>query len=81
MSEHVDVNKLQYINELISIDGEVTLGRYGPVDGATAASGSECLAMLVREPKESLSEILVRLDNAIRLAVEDDVFTDEVNSP
>lgn len=35
--------------------------------------------MLVRQPQESLEGLLTRLDEAIRLAVEEDTYTDEIN--
>jgi hypothetical protein len=37
------------------------------------------LAALVRRPRESLEELLARLDAAIGDAWENDVFTDEIN--
>jgi hypothetical protein len=35
--------------------------------------------MLVRGPRESLEDLLTRLDIAIGKALEDDEFTDEIN--
>jgi hypothetical protein len=46
---------------------------------ATAADGSNCLAMLVRRDGESLNVLLKRLDKAIGLAWSNDMFVDEVN--
>ena len=68
------------IEALIEEGGEVTLGALPPHDcAATAADGSNCLAMLVRRERESLSALLKRLDKAIGLAWSNDVFIDEVN--
>ena len=69
-----------YIEALIEEGGEVTLGALPPHDcAATAADGSNCLAMLVRRDGESLNALLKRLDKAIGLAWSNDVFIDEVN--
>ena len=76
------VKRLQYIDDLISGDGQVTLGSIGPVGCCVAAAsdGNQCLAMLVRDSNESLAALLARLDSAIEDAVEHDVFVDELNA-
>jgi hypothetical protein len=48
---------------------------------ATAADEDHCLAMLVRRSGETLGEFLIRLDRAIEKAVNEDIFTDEINPP
>jgi hypothetical protein len=69
-----------YIEALIEDGGEITLGALPPHECvATAADGSNCLAMLVRRDGESLNALLKRLDKAIGMAWSNDVFTDEVN--
>lgn len=69
-----------YIEALIEEGGEITLGALPPhACVATAADGSNCLAMLVRYDGESLNALLRRLDKAIGLALSNDVFIDEVN--
>ncbi len=69
-----------YIEALIEDGGEITLGALPPHDcAATAADGSNCLAMLVRRDDESLNALLKRLDKAIGLAWSNDMFIDEVN--
>jgi hypothetical protein len=35
--------------------------------------------MLVRREDESLEQLLIRLDRAIAMAVEDEIFIDEIN--
>lgn len=72
--------KLKNIEELIDNEGEITIGRVGPVRcGATACDEADCLAMLVRRPNESFEDLLARLDSAIEDAMEHDVFVDEIN--
>ena len=69
------------IEALIEDGGEITLGALPPHEcAATAADGSNCLAMLVRSDGESLNALLRRLDKAIGLAWSNDVFIDEVNN-
>ena len=68
------------IEWLVNGEGEITIGRVGRIRCAAVASdGHNALAMLVRHPGESLDGLLTRLDEAIRLAVEEDVYTDEIN--
>jgi hypothetical protein len=72
--------RTNYIEALIEEGGEITLGALPPHEcAATAADGSNCLAMLVRRDGESLNVLLKRLDKAIGLAWSNDVFIDEVN--
>jgi len=69
-----------YIEALIEDGGEITLGALPPHEcAATAADGSNCLAMLVRRDGESVNALLERLDKAIGLAWSNDTFIDEVN--
>jgi hypothetical protein len=46
---------------------------------AAATDGDNCLAMLVRGQRETLVQLLTRLDQAIDKALNEDVYTDEVN--
>jgi len=70
------------IELLIDGNGDITIGAVGPVRcAATAADEDQCLAMLVRRPGESLSELLQRLDVAIADAYENSAFVDEINAP
>jgi hypothetical protein len=72
---------MNYIEALIEDGGEITIGALPPYECvATAADGSNCLAMLVRRDGESLNVLLKRLDKAIGLAWPDDTFVDEVNA-
>jgi hypothetical protein len=70
------------IEFLIDGKGDITIGAVGPIHcAATAADEDQCLAVLVRRPGESLSELLQRLDAAIADAYENNVFVDEINAP
>ena len=72
--------KTNYIEALIEDGGEITVGALPSHECvATAADGSNCLAMLVRRDGESLNVLLKRLDKAIGLAWSNDMFIDEVN--
>lgn len=68
------------IEWLVDGEGEITIGRVGRIRcAAVAVDGHNALAMLVRRPQESLHDLLARLDEAIRLAVEEEQYTDEIN--
>lgn len=72
---------LPNIEDLISY-GDITLGVLHPIGCiATAADEDRCLAMLVRRRDETLGQLLIRLDRAIEKAVNEDIFTDEINPP
>jgi hypothetical protein len=61
-------------------DGEITIGMLRPIGCvATAADEDFTYAMLVRRRKESLMDLLVRLDQAIDKALTLGIFTDEIN--
>jgi hypothetical protein len=69
-----------YIADFIE-DGEITLGQMYPVGCvAIANDGHNTLAMLVRRDGETLAQLLARLDQAIAKALDEDIFTDEINS-
>jgi hypothetical protein len=73
--------KWPHIDELVRYDGDIVIGRLSRIGCvATAADGHNALAMLVRRSGESLEDLLTRLDEAIRKASEEAVYTDEVNS-
>ncbi|MHB8725588.1 MAG: hypothetical protein ACYC9Z_09450 [Casimicrobiaceae bacterium] len=75
-------NALANIEFLIDGNGDITIGRSCPVPCvATAADEDQCLAMLVRRPGESLTELLQRLDAAIGDAYETGIYIDEVDAP
>lgn len=70
---------LPHIADFIE-DGQITLGQMDPVGCvAIASDGHNTLAMLVRNDSETLAQLLVRLDQAIGKALDEDIFTDEIN--
>ena len=72
---------LPHIAELIA-DGEITVGVINPVGCvAVATDGHNSLAMLKRRPGETLTQLLIRLDQAIERAWTEEIYTDEINSP
>lgn len=71
---------LPNIAELIEY-GQITVGvlqRVGAV--AIASDGHNSLAMLVRRQGETLDALLARLDQAIDKALNEEIFTDEINA-
>jgi len=75
----VVVSSLSNIAELIE-NGEITLGTLRPIGCVATAADDDCTyAMLVRRRGESLSQLLVRLDQAIDKALTLGIFTDEIN--
>ena len=70
------------IESLIDGDGDITIGRIGPVRcAATAADEDQCLAMLQRRQVESPIALLQSLAGASAHAYDDGEFTDEINPP
>lgn len=71
---------MKNIEFLIDGNGEITIGRIGPVPcAAIAVNEDQCLAMLVRREGESFMDLLARLDAAIENADENEIFIDEIN--
>ena len=63
-------------------DGQISIGAIKPIACAAIASDEHnMLAALLRRPHETLQQLLERLDRAVQLALEDEVFTDEINAP
>ena len=63
-------------------DGQIAIGSIGPIACAAVANDEHnMLAALVRRPEETLQQLLERLDRAVQLALEDEIFTDEINAP
>ncbi len=73
--------KLENIECLLDGDGEISIGRFGPVScAAIACDEGNNLAMLRRKPNEDLAQLLERLDKAIEKAWEEEIYTDEINA-
>jgi hypothetical protein len=63
-------------------EGQIAIGAIRPIACAAIANdGHNMLAALVRRPDETLHQLLERLDQALQLALQDEVFTDEINKP
>jgi hypothetical protein len=78
--EEAPEERWSQIQWLVDGEGDITIGRVGRIRcAATASDSHNALAMLVRQRGETLEELLTRLDEAIRLAVEEDEYTDEIN--
>jgi hypothetical protein len=61
-------------------DGQITVGILRPVGCVAIANDDHnTLAMLQRRPGETLQQLLLRLDQAIAKALNDDEFIDEIN--
>jgi len=70
---------LPHIADFIE-DGQITLGQMDPVGCVAIANDHHnTLAMLVRNDGETLAHLLARLDQAIGKALDEDIFTDEIN--
>ena len=74
---------LPYIEFLIDGNSEITFGAIASIPCAvTATDEDQCLAMLVRRDGETLGQLLIRLDRAIEIAAEDEIFINEIiNGP
>lgn len=72
---------LENVEDLIDGAGQITIGAVEPVQcAAVALYENRPLAMLVRRDRETLAQLLKRLDTAIDLAHEEEVFIDEINN-
>jgi hypothetical protein len=73
---------LANIAALIDNGGQITLGALHPIACVAIANDDHnSLAMLQRRPRETLQQLLQRLDAAIDHAWNTDQFTDEINPP
>jgi hypothetical protein len=63
-------------------DGQISIGAITPIPCAAIANDDHnMLAALVRRPGEALQQLLERLDRAVQLALDEEIFTDEINLP
>jgi len=73
---------ISHIEALIDAGGQIMIGTAKPIIGAAVAhDGRKTLAMLKRQPGESLPVLLARLDNAIQSAHRTGTRVDEINKP
>lgn len=60
--------------------GQISIGEIGPIECAAVANDDHDMKVaLRRRDNESLTELLQRLDAALKRALEDELFTDEIN--
>jgi hypothetical protein len=72
---------LPNIQALIDNGGNVSIGQIPPIRcAAVAADESNMLAALLRRDDENLVDLLNRLDGAVGKALDQDIFTDEINN-
>jgi hypothetical protein len=72
---------LSNIAELIR-HGQITVGIMRPMGCVAIANDAhQSLAMLIRRKGESLPLLLERLDGAVGKAIDDEIYTDEINNP
>lgn len=63
-------------------DGQIAVGAIRPIPCAAIANDDHnMLAALVRRPGETLQQLLERLDRAVQLALDEEIYTDEINPP
>jgi hypothetical protein len=69
-----------HLQAFIDNGGQLSIGEIYPVTcAAVAADADNMYAALVRRDGESLVELLHRLDIALDKALEEEIFTDEIN--
>ena len=69
------------IQGLIDNGGNISIGEIRPVRcAAVAADEDNMLAALLRRKDETLTDLLDRLDQAIEKAIDEEIYTDEINS-
>jgi hypothetical protein len=75
-----DWSKLPNTRFLIENGGNIQLGSIGPIAcAAVATDEGSMLAALVRRPGESLDALLLRLEDALDRALNEDEYIDEIN--
>lgn len=68
------------IQALIEAGGQIMVGSIAPIKNAAVAhDGKKTLAMLKRKPKETIPELLARLDSAVAVATATGQRVDEIN--
>jgi hypothetical protein len=73
---------LPNIAALINGGGQISIGALSPIRCAAVANDDyNCLAMLQRRPRETLRQLLERLDAAIEHAWTTEQCIDEINPP
>ena len=69
------------IQGLIDNGGNISVGVIPPVRCAAVATDEDnMLAALLKRKDETLNDLLDRLDQAIEKAIDEEIYTDEINS-
>ena len=69
------------LQELLDSDGSINIGYIAPLNecAAVAAQQRQVYAQLVARKGERLTDLLGRLDAAVAKAIDEDIYTDEIN--
>jgi hypothetical protein len=68
--------------DALILDGQITIGKIPPIGNvAIATNGHKTIAMLRQRPGEAVLDILQRLNEAVKNAIETNIYTDEINTP
>lgn len=69
------------LQELIDSDGSINIGYIAPLNAcaAVAVQQRQVYAQLVAREGERLTDLLGRLDAAVAKAVNEEIYTDEIN--
>lgn len=68
--------------DALILDGQITIGKIPPIGSvAIATNGQKTIAMLRQRPGDALLDVLQRLDEAVKKAIETNIYTDEINTP
>jgi hypothetical protein len=68
--------------DALILDGQITIGKIPPIGNvAIATNGQKTIAMLHQRPGDALLDVLQHLDEAVKKAIETNIYTDEINTP
>ena len=69
------------LQELLDSDGSINIGYIAPLNecAAVAAQQRQVYAQLVARRGERLANLLGRLDTAVAKAIDEEIYTDEIN--
>ena len=69
------------LQDLIDTAGSISVGYVPPIPCAAVASDEDTMyAALVKRPGETLTDLLDRLDVAVEKAIDEQLYTDEINN-
>lgn len=68
------------LQDLIDSEGSISVGCIPPIPCAAVANDQHNMyAALVQRPGEMLADLLDRLDTAVAKAIDEEIYTDEIN--